>query len=98
MSRALIKLALALLVVALGLGLCFVLALGVPFLGVLVGFAAFPLMEAFPQFGRTGEDVEVGFAWLIVKSPRAFLAFLLYYSAMCYAMLLPCGLMIRRKW
>jgi hypothetical protein len=92
MLKTRFRLALVLLVVALGLGWCLVLALRVPLLSMLIGLAAFPLMLAFPPFAQTGEDVEFGFAWLILRSPRAFWAFFLYYSAVCYAILLPLGL------
>lgn len=98
MFKARLGLALVLLVVALCMGWCLVYAMGVPFLGIPLGLAAYPLVAVFPQFGQTGADVEVGFAWLIVKSQRAFLAFSLYYSTVCYAILLPCGLLAQRMW
>ena len=94
MTRAL---PLVLLLVALGLGLCLTLALGLPFWGMLIGLVALPLMAVFPEFGETGGDVEVGFAWLIVGSQRAFLAFFVYYSVLCYAILLSIAWFVQRR-
>jgi hypothetical protein len=63
---------------------------------MLIGLVALPLVAVFPEFGETGGDVEVGFAWLIVNSRRAFLAFLAYYTVLCYAILLAIAWFRRR--
>jgi len=75
------------LVVGGALSICLVQAMQVPILGMIIALAALPVFLAFPEFGRTGGDVEFGFAWLIIKSSDAHLIFILYFTVICAVLL-----------
>ena len=51
-----------------------------PFLGVLIALTAFPLGDIYPELTHTSAHVEIGFAWIILKSAFAWLAYWLYFS------------------
>jgi hypothetical protein len=42
-----------------------------PFLGVLIALTAFPLGDIYPELTHTSAHVEIGFAWIILKSAFA---------------------------
>lgn len=54
----------------------------VPLLGLILALLAFPLMSVFPELGQTGQHVEIGFAWIQLKSVAAWVAFLVYFSVL----------------
>ena len=61
-------------------GMLCTLAMHLPFIGLLFGFLAIPLMIVFPALGETGDFVDIGSAWITLKSPFAWIAFIAYFA------------------
>ncbi len=56
----------------------------IPILGLILYIIAFPVLDVFPYFGKSGEHIEIGFLWVIVKSQKAWLIFSIYYSVLWF--------------
>lgn len=67
-----------------GIGAACVGGLNVPFLGLLLTILAWPLIANVWSFYQTGPDVEYWFLGLLLKSPKAYICFFLYYAAVAY--------------
>ncbi len=67
-------------------GVCASIAMQVPLIGLLLAFLALPLSFVFPELAKTGEHVEIGFAWIVLKSAFAWIAYIVYYSALYAAL------------
>ncbi|MCC2616338.1 hypothetical protein LJ739_08810 [Aestuariibacter halophilus] len=62
-----------------------VVALHIPFIGGVWGLLTLgPFTSVFPEFAKTGEHVEYGFLWLIVKSFYAWTVLVVYYASVWF--------------
>ena len=85
--------ALKTLAISLGLGVVTVLATLVPFLSMLIGLAAFPILS-FPPFDATGPHATYGFAWIEIESVLLWALLTAYFTALYF---LPVFLWMRRR-
>jgi hypothetical protein len=65
---------------SLCVGFIFTLIMHFPVLGVLIALTAFPLGDLYPELMQTSSHVEIGFAWIGLKTSFAWLAFIIYFS------------------
>lgn len=65
--------------------------LHIPLLNIPAVLAAWPMISAVPEFGRTGADVEWYHFGPILQSPKAFIVFFLYYTLIAYPLLIHVG-------
>lgn len=56
----------------------------IPFIGLLVFLPALPVAFFLPELGTTGQHVEIGFAWIILKSWLAWAAYIFYYTMLSF--------------
>ena len=74
------------------LGLLMAVLLLVPFLGPFtVGMLLIPLdlvpFDFVRQCCQTGDQVEVGFAWITLRSPKPFFVYWAYYACLAFVFL-----------
>ena len=79
--------------ISLGLGIVTVLATLVPFLSMLIGLAAFPILN-FPPFDATGPHATYGFAWIEIESALLWALLTAYFTALYF---LPVYIWMRRR-
>ncbi len=51
----------------------------VPFIGIIPYLLTFPLWYIWPELETTGDLVEIGFAWVIIKQPWLWPVFFNYF-------------------
>jgi hypothetical protein len=66
-----------------------VLALHVPIVGMLVSLTTSPLFSLFPEFAKSGVDVEWWFGGAMLKSAKAYFAFSCYFFVIFYPAFAP---------
>ena len=80
-------------VISLGLGVVTVLGTMVPFLSMLIGLIAFPILNS-PPFDANGPHATYGFAWIEVESALLWGLLTAYFTALYF---IPVYLWMRRK-
>jgi hypothetical protein len=79
--------------ISLGLGILTVLATMVPFLSMLIGLIAFPILSA-PPFDATGAHATYGFAWIEIESASLWALLIAYFTVLYF---LPVYFWMRRR-
>ena len=69
---------------SLAVSLILTVLIQVPFAAIIPGLLAIPLFTIWPELGSTGELVEVGFAWVIIKQDWVWLVFFAYFFAITF--------------
>ncbi len=69
--------------------------IALPFIGVFPYMLMSPLIWIWPELGSTGELVEIGFLWVVVKKTWLWPVFFLYLFALTCLLILAASLFER---
>lgn len=74
------------LIISLALGVVTTLGTKIPFLSMLIGLVAFPVLT-FPPFNASGPHAEYGFAWIDIISPTLWALLIAYFTAIYFVLI-----------
>lgn len=69
---------------AVAVGLVAAVVIQIPVVGLLLMLFAVPLLFFFPELGETGAYVGVGFLWITLKTPSAWIAYAAYFGVLYF--------------